>query len=94
MARTTELSEDGADPLDWAHGSVSLAEHLQRQALRLRLSPPDAAALHYLMDSLSDDGYLEDSLESLAQGLAGSDTEQMQQTLHHLTGGAGFAAKP
>lgn len=85
MARTTGLSEDGADPLDWAHGSVSLTEHLQRQALRLRLSPPDAAALHYLMDSLSDDGYLEDSLESLAQGLAGSDTEQMQQTLHHLT---------
>jgi len=51
----------------------SLTEYLHRQALSMRLSEIDRAALRFLIESLNDDGYLEDSLESLAQGLAGTD---------------------
>jgi RNA polymerase sigma-54 factor len=38
-----------------------------------------------LIESLNDDGYLEDTLTSLAQGLAGDDETQVEQLLHHFT---------
>jgi RNA polymerase sigma-54 factor len=38
-----------------------------------------------LIESLNDDGYLEDTLESLAQGLAGDDYEQVEDLVHHFT---------
>ena len=52
-------------PHAWGH--VSPQDHLHRQALALRLSAEDAAALRFLIESLNDDGYLSDSLEDLAQ---------------------------
>ncbi len=39
----------------------------------------DRAALRFLIESLNDDGYLEDSLTDLAQGLAGADLEQREE---------------
>ncbi len=76
---------EDADVTEMARTQVSLQSHLHRQALGLRLSEEDRAALRFLIESLNDDGYLEDSLLSLAQGLAGDDEEQVEQVLHHFT---------
>ena len=80
-------NDDGEfDSMTLAHVHESLPEHLHRQALGLRLGAEDKAALHFLIESLNDDGYLEDSLESLARGLMKSDdTEMLEALLHHFT---------
>ena len=65
-------------------GDGSLAAHLHQQALRLRLTPEDRAALGFLIGSLNDEGYLEDDLDDLALGLAGEDRELMDETRDRL----------
>ena len=77
--------DEDADVTEMARGQVTLQSHLHRQALALRLSEEDSAALRFLIESLNDDGYLEDTLLSLAQGLAGEDEEQVEQLVHHFT---------
>ena len=62
--------EDSADAIELARSSANLYEHLHRQALTLRLSALDRASLRFLIESLNEDGYLEDPLEDLARGLA------------------------
>lgn len=78
-------SDDEADAADLAHGHESLTDFLHRQALSLRLSDVDCAALRFLIESLNDDGYLEDPLEELAAGLAGGDLEQAEELVHRFT---------
>ncbi|MCU0764161.1 MAG: RNA polymerase factor sigma-54 [Hydrogenophaga sp.] len=58
--------EDTASATELARASVSLQEHLHEQARCLRLNEEDRAALYFLIESLNDDGYLEDSLDHLA----------------------------
>ena len=58
---------------DLASAHVSLTDHLHQQALTLRLSEVEKAALEMLIESLDEDGYLADSLADLARGLAGDD---------------------
>ena len=78
--------EDEADAADLARSHESLTDYLHRQALSLRLSELDRAALRFLIESLNDDGYLEDTLESLAVGLAGADdAEQLDELVHRFT---------
>ena len=77
--------EDSVAASDLASEHESLVSFLQRQALSLRLGEEDRAALSFLIGSLNDDGYLEDSLEQLAAGLAGDDLTQRQALLHHFT---------
>eukprot|EP01034_Spumella_vulgaris_P005108 gene5108-6519_t len=85
-ARKNNLGDDGEmDATELARGQESLQTHLHRQALSLRLSPEDSAALRFLIESLNDDGYLEDSLEELAIGLAGRDEEQLDELVHRFT---------
>ncbi len=86
-ARNHNNDSDGeADAAELAHGHESLTDFLHRQALSLRLSDLDCAALRFLIESLNDDGYLEDSLESLAAGLAGTeDLEQTEELVHRFT---------
>lgn len=80
------LGEDGeVDATELARSQESLQQFLHRQALALRLSPEDSAALRFLIESLNDDGYLEDPLEDLARGLAGDDLEQVEELVHHFT---------
>jgi RNA polymerase sigma-54 factor len=62
----------------------SLSEHLLRQACSLRLEPEDAAALHFLIESLNDDGYLEDELDDLASSLQPADDEEREEVLFRL----------
>ena len=71
--------DDETDAIDLARSHESLTDHLHRQALSLRLNAEDTAALRFLIESLSDDGYLEDSLQELAQSLAGDDLEEREE---------------
>ena len=79
-------SESALDATELARQQESLTMHLHRQALSLRLSELDSVALRYLIESLNDDGYLEDSLQSLAQSLGdANDVEQQDELVHRFT---------
>ena len=78
-ARKNNLDDSDAEASDLSGAHESLQDHLHRQALGLRLSELDRAALHFLIESLNDDGYLEDTLASLAAGLARNDPEQTEE---------------
>ena len=85
-ARQTGAGDpDAFDATEVARTPESLTAHLHRQALSLRLRAEDQAALRFLIESLNDDGYLEDTLDSLARGLAGEDEEQVESLVHHFT---------
>jgi RNA polymerase sigma-54 factor len=77
--------DDELDATELARNQESLQSFLQRQALTLRLGPEDQAALYFLIESLNDDGYLEDDLTDLATGLAGNDDSQSEELVHHFT---------
>ena len=84
------VDDEEHDATVLARSDLSMQEYLHRQALGLFLQPIDAQALHFLIESLNDDGYLEDSLDSLTRGLLGkaaSDTleEDAEQLTHHFT---------
>ena len=76
---------DTAHAAELARAQESLSAFLHRQALGLRLGEVDRAALRFLIESLNEDGYLEDSFASLAQGLAGANPSQVEMLVHHFT---------
>jgi RNA polymerase sigma-54 factor len=76
---------EDADVGEMARAQMSLQNYLHTQTLGLRLGETDRAALQFLIESLNDDGYLEDSLNALAQELTGGDATQLEQVLHHFT---------
>ncbi len=78
-------SDDVQQASELARSQESLVAYLKRQALGLRLGELDRAALHFLIESLNDDGYLEDSLEALALGLTQGDESQLEELMHHFT---------
>ena len=77
--------DDAVDATELARSQESLQSHLHSQALSLRLSEHDRAALRFLIESLNDDGYLEDSLPALAHGLASDDEAELEALVHHFT---------
>ena len=83
-ARKNNADDSDAEASDLAGSHESLQDHLHRQSLSLRLSEVDRAALHFLIGSLNDDGYLEDSLISLAAGLAEGDLSQAEELEQHF----------
>ena len=82
--RKNNLDDSDADASDLAGEHITLQAHLHHQSLSLRLSDIDRAALYFLIESLNDDGYLEDSLSSLAGGLAGADLTQAEELEQHF----------
>jgi RNA polymerase sigma-54 factor len=85
-ARHNASGEDEEiDASELARSQESLHAWLHRQALALRLGEEDSAALRYLIESLNDDGYLEESLEQLSADLAPHDEEQREELLHRFT---------
>ncbi|HYP84183.1 RNA polymerase factor sigma-54 [Variovorax sp.] len=76
--------DERADATELARSHESLQDFLHRQALALRLDAVDRAALRFLIESLNDDGYLEDSLPALASGLAGDDNDQFDDLVHRF----------
>ena len=85
--------EDEPSAIERAGCHESLQDCLHRQALALRLDTSEQAALYFLIESLDDDGYLEDTLGELAQSLQERnptgdperDAEEHAELLHHLT---------
>ncbi len=75
---------DEFDPQDRNPVSQTLQEFLRDQLPGMRLSPEDAAALHVLIESLDDDGYLADPLEEIASLLVGDDEEAREDLLERL----------
>ncbi|MFM7342849.1 MAG: RNA polymerase factor sigma-54, partial [Betaproteobacteria bacterium] len=92
--KNNNADDDEADAIDLARDHETLQQHLHRQALSLRLSDEDRAALHFLIESLNDDGYLDGTLQELAAALAGDDLEELEELeqrfavalglLHHM----------
>ena len=76
--------DEGEDAGGYTAALESLASHLHRQALALRLAPPDRALLGYLIENLNDDGYLEGSLSEHAATLARGDAEAEQDLAERL----------
>jgi RNA polymerase sigma-54 factor len=68
--------DSSASAADLAHQHVTLQAHLHAQALGLRVSPHERAALYFLIESLNDDGYLDEPLEDLAASLEPGDPAQ------------------
>ncbi len=83
----SDADADGAaDATELARSHGTLQQFLHHQALSLRLSENDRAALYFLIESLSDDGYLEEPLQALAAALQpDTGSEDFAQLLHHLT---------
>jgi len=77
-------SEDDVDAGELARTHETLQAHLHAQALSTRLGDEDRVALRFLIESLNDDGYLEDTLEELAAGLSPADEDEMDQLQHHF----------
>ena len=80
---------DDFDGSDRDTAIESLQDHLRGQLSSLRLSPTDAAAVMVLIESLTDDGYLADALEDIAEQLA-SDPEGREELLERLKCGLRF----
>jgi len=76
--------DEKAQATELARNQESLTAFLHRQALSLRLDDTDRAALRFLIESLNDDGYLEDSFQTLAESLAGDDLEQCEELVHRF----------
>jgi len=77
--------DDEVDAGELARTQESLQAHLHAQALPSRLGAEDRVALRFLIESLNEDGYLEDSLESLAAGLSPASIDELEQLVHHFT---------
>ena len=77
--------DDDLDAGELARSQESLQNHLHRQALACGLGEEDRVALRFLIESLNDDGYLEEPLQELAAALAPQDPEELEQLVHHLT---------
>jgi len=79
--------EDG-ERSDQESAEISLQEHLVQQMAGMHLSDTDQLALRLLIDSLNEDGYLEDSLESIAEALVPDGDEnsaaEREELLDHL----------
>jgi RNA polymerase sigma-54 factor len=74
-------ADDDFNPAEHNSIDTSLQEHLHRQALSLRLSDEDRAALYMLIESLNDDGYLEDDFESLAESLGARTLDDVEDLI-------------
>jgi RNA polymerase sigma-54 factor len=74
---------DDFDPHERNTVSESLQDHLHRQLLGMRLSAEDTAAVKVLIESLNDDGYLDDPLEDIAASLA-EGAEDQEELLDRL----------
>ncbi len=88
---STNNDADEFDGQDRDAAMPSLQDHLREQLSSLRLSALDAAAVMVLIESLNDDGYLDDELENIAEQLVGSGdeaddklTEQRDELLDRL----------
>lgn len=72
-ARGPEADGDELDAGERNTSGVSLQDHLREQLRGMRLADEDRAAVMVLIESLTDDGYLDGTLEDIADRLLGLD---------------------
>jgi RNA polymerase sigma-54 factor len=77
---TSSNDNDDFESQDRNPVAQSLQEFLRDQLPGMRLSAEDAAALHVLIESLDDDGYLADPLEDIAAQLADGEEQREELT--------------
>jgi RNA polymerase sigma-54 factor len=81
IRETPSLNGSGPDedfePQERGDAGPTLQDHLRNQMCGMRLSPEDAAALHVLIESLDEDGYLADPLEDIVQRLVIDDHDEL-----------------
>ena len=75
-------------PPSWRAARSRCRPSCTARPCRLRLSEEDRGALRFLIESLNDDGYLEDSLPALASGLARRRQRAVRRAGAPLPGGA------
>ena len=75
--------DDDGERESQEYAELTLAEHLVQQRAGLSLSPTDRAAMQVLIESLNEDGYLEDPLDEIAAALA-DNPEDREELLDHL----------
>jgi RNA polymerase sigma-54 factor len=75
-----DADDETASAAELASEHISLQAHLHQQALGLRLNEEERAALYFLIESLNDDGYLDEPVAALAAALAGDDLEAREAT--------------
>jgi len=80
----SSADNDDFEPQDRASAGLTLAEHLRAQLAGMRLSPEDAAAVHILIESLDEDGYLADTLDDIAAQLAPEPGDARDELLERL----------
>ena len=78
-------SDSEADVTELARSQDTLQSHLHRQALALHLGEEDSAALRFLIESLNEDGYLEETLTELVDSLTRDHPDEREQMEHHFT---------
>jgi RNA polymerase sigma-54 factor len=83
-ARNNNEPGDETDASTMSAEHVSLQDFLHRQAVGLRLSDEDRAALMFLIESLNDDGYLEDGFEDLAESLGATTLEDVEELVQRF----------
>ena len=81
---TPGAEADDFDPMSLRAAHESLQDYLHHQALAQGGSAADRQAVYFLIESLNEDGYLEDSLVSLAQSISGADCEADFDALEEL----------
>jgi len=79
-ATASSNDNDDFESQDRNQVGQTLQEFLRDQLPGMRLSPEDAAALHVLIESLDDDGYLADPLEEIAAQLADDEAQREELT--------------
>jgi RNA polymerase sigma-54 factor len=75
LANGSAGGDEDFEPQERGAPGPSLQDHLRNQMSGMRLTPEDAAALHVLIESLDEDGYLADPLEEIAQRLLDDDDD-------------------
>lgn len=68
----TASGDDDFEPQDRAGSGPTLQDHLRTQLSGMRLADRDAAAVLALIESLDEDGYLDGTLEEIAERIADS----------------------
>jgi RNA polymerase sigma-54 factor len=62
--------DDDFEPQERSASGPTLQDHLRQQLLGMRLAAEDAAAVHVLIESLDEDGYLDGALDEIAERVA------------------------
>jgi RNA polymerase sigma-54 factor len=76
-------NDDDGERESQESAEATLAQHLMQQLAGMTLSPEDRAVVQVLIESLNEDGYLEDALEEIAAALT-DDEEDREELLVRL----------